>query len=174
MSRTMTDDDVLADAWLAEPRRRSRWRRVLLVSLASSLVFLGGVEVQKQFGTAPASAARAGGFGAGMPAGFPAGGPGGFGGGTGSSTDAATGGSTGSTTGSPDAAAVIGTLVAIDGDVWTVEDLGGTRHEITVTSARVNREERIDVAAVEVGATVDITGAEKKNGSLSASSVTVR
>lgn len=171
MSRTMTDDDVLADAWLAEPRRRSRWRRVLLVSLASSLVFLGGVEVQKQFGTAPASAAPAGGFGSGRPEGFPAGGLGGFGGGAGSSPGAATGG----TTGSPDAAsAVIGTVVAIDGDVWTVEDLGGTRHQITVTSARVNREERIDAAAVEVGATVDITGAEKKNGSLTASVVTVR
>lgn len=157
MSRTL-NDDVLADAWLAEPRTRSKWRRVLLVSLALSVVFLGGVEVQKQFGTEPAAAGRAGGQ-ANRAGGFAGGGPGAAGAGAGTA-DSAT--------------AVIGTVVAIDGDVWTVEDLGGTEHKITVASARVNREERIEAAAVEVGATVDITGAEDEDGELTASAVTVR
>lgn len=164
---TDNDTDLLDDAWLAEPRQRSKWRRVLALSLAASVVFLAGIEVQKEYGTQSAAAGRTGALTAGRPSGLP-----GARSGAGAGTGAAAGTADSSTADS--STAVIGTVVAINGDVWTVEDLGGTKHRITVSSARVDREEQIDATAVELGDTVDITGAEDQGGDLTASAVTVR
>jgi hypothetical protein len=158
------------DAWLAEPVRRSRWRLVLAAALAASLVFLAGVEVQKAFGTSTASAASApaGGFPSGMPSGLPSGmaAPGGA-----TSTDDGAGSSSSSE--ATTQTEVIGTVVARHGDVWVVEDLGGTRHRITVSDeTRIVRESSLSASDVRTGATVDITTTSDDAGS--AATVTVR
>ncbi len=158
------------DAWLAEPVRRSRWRLMLVLALAASLVFLAGVEVQKAFGTSSggtSAASPAGGFPSGMPSGLPSGmaAPGGA-----TSTDD---GSGSSSSGATTQTEVIGTVVARHGDVWVVEDLGGTKHRITVSEeTRIVRESSLSASDVRTGATVDITTTSDDAGS--AATVTVR
>jgi hypothetical protein len=139
------------DAWLAEPRRRSRLRSALVVVLLAALVFLGGVEVQQRWGTSTASAAAG-------PSGMPGGGQ--------LPSMARSSGSTSASTGSAAAAtpAVIGTVTAADGDTWTVTDLGGAAHQVTVP----------DGLEVPSGTTVSITGEADDQGVVAATAVTVR
>jgi hypothetical protein len=155
--------DLLDEEWLAAPTRRSRLRGVLVVLLAAALVFLAGVEVQRHFGaTSSSDSAVAGAFpGGGLPTGFPAaGGP------QGNQPD--TSASSGSS-GSGDDAAVIGTVESVKGDVWTIKDLGGTLHEVTVSSTvRIVRETSVDPAEVETGATVDVAGTTGDDGRVTA------
>lgn len=148
------------DEWLAAPARRSRWRSVLVLTLAASLVFLAGVEVQKRFGTASGGSSALAGAPAGFPSGMPAGGlPSGM----------AAPGSDAS--GDPGAGAetrteVIGTVIAKHGDVWVVKDLGGTKHRITVTEdTRFVRQSSLSASDVGAGATVDITTTSDDAGS---------
>jgi hypothetical protein len=162
--------DLLDEEWLAAPTRRSRLRGVLVVLLAASLVFLAGVEVQRRFGDTSASspsaatgAFPAGGPGGGLPSGFPDSGAGG--------TQPDTSGSSGT----GDEAAVIGTVESVKGEVWTIKDLGGKLHEVTVTSTvRIVRESSVDAADVETGATVDIAGTTGDDGEVTATSITLR
>ena len=168
------------EEWLAAPRRRSRWRLGLLLALAASLVFLGGVEVQKRFGSAAGSTAAAGGPtqggfpSGGFPSGMPSGGPSGAAGGTAPSGDGASSGAGGTTA----ATQVIGTVVSKRGQVWVVKDLGGTRHRITVTDdTRIVRESELSAGDVTPGTTVDITLATDSGGGSggdTASAVTAR
>ena len=44
---TTQSESMLEDAWLAEPRKRSRLRIGLVLVLAAALVFFAGVQVQK-------------------------------------------------------------------------------------------------------------------------------
>ncbi|MFN8193521.1 MAG: hypothetical protein U0R80_04465 [Nocardioidaceae bacterium] len=171
-----TVDDKLGDGtwdeeWLAAPRRRSRTRPVLVLALGASLVFLAGVEVQRHFGTAAASASASA-FPAGaMPSGGP---PSGM---AMPSGAAATSGGQPSDAPATDTTAgaageVIGTVVAKHGSVWVVQDLGGTRHRVTVTGdTALVREQPLAAAEVRRGATVDIT---LGSDGASADSVTVR
>lgn len=160
--------DLLDEEWLATPTRRSRLRGVLVVLLAASLVFLAGVEVQRQFGASSSDdSATTGAFpGGGLPTGFPAGGlPG---------TQPDTSGSTGSS-GATDAAAVIGTVESVDGDVWTIKDLGGTLHKVTVSSTvRIVRETTVAASDVATGTTVDIAGTTGDDGKVTATTITLR
>lgn len=168
------EEDAFDEEWVSTTRRRSRWRLVLVVSLALALTFLGGVLVQKQFG-AESTTAAASGFPSGLPTGgFPGGAiPGGTGD-TGSGAGAPDGGG-GQTGGADTTAAVIGTVVSIDGDVWTVKDLGGTEHQITVpATASVTKEQKIAASDVAVGTTVDVSGTTADSGELTASQITVR
>jgi hypothetical protein len=162
------DEAVLADAWLATPPSRSRLRSVLLGLLAASLVFLGGVLTQKYLGTTPATSAT------GEPGQLPGGAQlpdgvqlpegGAF---PGAATDAAPADGAGDD-------AVIGTVVAVRGDTWVVEDLGGQRHRVRVAAATdVVREAEVAVEDVVEGARVDISGATDR-GLLRAEDVTVR
>ena len=141
---------------------------MLVVLLAAALVFLGGVEVQRHFGATSSSndSAATGAFpGGGLPTGFPAGGP------QGAQPD--TSGSESS--GSADEAAVIGTVESVDGDVWTIKDLGGNVHKVTVPSTvRIVRETSVDPAEVETGATVDIAGTSGDDGQVTATTITLR
>jgi hypothetical protein len=162
-----SSSDLLDEEWLAAPTRRSRLRGVLVVLLAAALVFLGGVEVQRHFGPASSSSdsGATGAFpGGGLPTGLPAaGGP------QGTQSDAS--GSSGST----DEAAVIGTVESVKGEVWTIKDLGGTLHEVTVSSTvRIVRETSVDPAEVETGATVDISGTTGDDGKITAATITLR
>jgi fibronectin-binding autotransporter adhesin len=166
-------DLSLDDAWLAEPSKRSRSRWLLVGLLVAALVFLGGVTVQKQYGGAAASAAGApAGMGAGMGAmrsgsgsaeGFPAMGGGAPGDTTSSSSSSSSAGSGGSAA-ATDTPAVIGTVTAAKGTAWTVTDLGGTAHSVTVPSG----------VRVATGTTVSITGETDSSGAVTATAITIR
>jgi len=171
MTDTTTDHyaDVLDEEWLAAPRRRSRLRSVLTGLLAASLVFLAGVEVQRELGAdSSTSSAAAGGFpdlaggGGQLPPGFPA-----AGGGQDTQPDSSGAGD--------EETAVIGTVESVKGQVWTIRDLGGTVHEVTVSdSVRIVRESDVDPAEVATGATVDIAGTTGESGDVTATTITVR
>jgi len=162
-------DDALDDEWVSTTRRRSVWRLVLCGALVLAVTFLGGVLVQKEYGAESSDAAASGLPGGGaLPEGFPGGGalPGG-------APEAGAGG--GQTGGTDTTSAVIGTVVSIDGDVWTVKDLGGTEHKVTVPStASVTKEQKIAAADVAVGTTVDISGTAGESDELTAAQITVR
>lgn len=173
------DDPLLDEEWLAAPAKRSRGRLILVALLAASVCFLGGAFTQKHYG---ASTTAAAGGAAGLPDGFPGGGqgfPGGAGGFPGGGTSDNQGqDSQSGTSGSGDAAsateAVIGNVVAIDGDTWTVEDLGGKRHQITVTDdTTITREQTLTGDQVAEGDTVNITGTSTGN-KLAADQITLR
>jgi hypothetical protein len=171
MTSTVSDEQILDEEWLAAPRSRSRLRLVLAVLLAASLCFLGGALVQKHLGPDP-SAAAAG------PTGFPGGGtlPGGGQGfpGAGELPGAGSTAIPDGTDDDEDAAAVVGTVVSIDGDVWTVEDLGGTEHKVRVTDdSDVVRETDLTADQVAVGDRVDISGTNT-DGQLTAADITLR
>jgi hypothetical protein len=165
--------DLLDEEWLSATPHRSRPRLVLLGALVLASTFLGGVEVQRHFGASEAAGASAGGLPAGLPSGFPAGGfPGGAAPG-GTPTGSGEGG--GSDTGSSASSQVIGTLVAVRGDTWTVKDLGGTKHTITVDgTTRIVREQAVDPADVSTGTTVDVAGETGDTGDLTATTITIR
>lgn len=181
MTRDALTDPVLDEEWLATPKRRSRTRLVLVGLLAASVCFLGGALAQRHFGST--SAATSGlGPSAGLPSGMPSGFPGGSGGfpGAGQSgaaaSEEATGGSgaAGGSGAGGGADAVIGAVVRIRGGTWIVEDLGGKRHVITVSSAtEVVRERRLTTEQVKTGQTVNITGTPS-GGRLAADHVTLR
>jgi len=162
--------DLLDEEWLTAPTRRSRVRGVLMVLLAASLVFLAGVEVQRHFGvtsssssSAPSGALPGGLPGGGLPSGFPSAGAGG--------TQPNTSGSSSTA----DQAAVIGTVESVQGEVWTIKDLGGKVHKVTVSSTvRIVRETSVAAADVETGATVDIAGTTGSDGSVTATTITLR
>jgi Domain of unknown function (DUF5666) len=169
MTTSVSDDTMLDEAWLAAPRHRSRLRIGLATLLAASVCFLGGALVQKHFG-AESSATSTGPGGlptgaGGFPEGFPGAGQG-IPGGTGDTSG----------TGAPEKNrdAVVGTVVSIDGDVWTVEDLGGERHEVRVTDdSDLVRETSLTPDQVAVGDLVDISGTTA-DGQLTAEDVTLR
>ena len=165
-AQTEPETELLDEEWLSAPTRRSRLRGVLVVSLTAALVFLGGVEVQRRFGATPSGTDSAAGpslpGGGVLPTGLAGGGP------QGTQPDAS--GSTGT-----DEAAVIGTLQSVKGDVWTIKDLGGTLHEVTVSGAvRIVRETGVEASEVETGATVDISGTTGDDGEVTATSITLR
>ena len=155
-SATVVDDPVLDEEWLAAPRRRSRLRLGLAVALGAAVCFLGGVLVQQQLGTTTSSGA-AGGLPAGLGGSAPEGFPGGSlpdAGGAVPSTDQGAGEADGD-----DSTAVIGTVVAVHGDTWVVEDLGGHRHRVRLADQTyVVRETDADPGDVHVGDDVDISG----------------
>lgn len=175
------DDPLLDEEWLAAPQRRSRLRTLLVLLLGASLLFLAGTQAQRQFGPS-SSAGTATAFsppGGAAPSGFPGGArPGGAGtgsgdSGTGASAGAGAGAGTGDV-GSTSTSALIGTVVSIKGDRWTVKDLGGKTHVVRVpTGTQVVRETPVAANKVARGATVDISGSTT-GGSLSASAITVR
>ena len=174
MTSTVNDETFLDEEWLAAPRRRSRLRVALAALLAASVCFLGGTLVQKHFGTSAAATPGPGGPPEGLTGGFPGGQEGFPGVGQLPGAGQPPGGSdTGAGT-AQDRDAVVGTVVGIDGDVWTVEDLGGTEHRIRVTDdSDVVRETPLSADQVAVGDGVDISGTTA-DGELTAEDVTLR
>jgi hypothetical protein len=158
--------EMLDAEWLVGPARRSRGRMALVAALTVLLVFLGGVEVQKRWGSA-SSGASAGGFPSGTfarPQGATSGGaPTQLGAAIGSTAVGGTS-TTGATT-----PAVIGTVTRIRAHTWTVKDLGGTSHVVKVTdtttvtrpvkdlTAPVRSDAQVVVQGTTHGATVTAT-----------------
>lgn len=163
MTHTALDDAMLDQEWLAAPTKRSRIRTILISVLAASVCFLGGAQVQKHFGADDSNSAN--GFAA--PSGLPQSFSGSFPNGQSGTTPQGSG--TESDTGS-----VIGKVVAIHGDTWTVKDLGGNRHTVTVgKDATVVRQSTVSSNSVKVGASVDISGTTS-GSRLRADQVTLR
>jgi hypothetical protein len=163
MTRTAPENDVLDVAWLAAPSHRSRFRIGLLVVLALLLVFLGGVQVQKRWGSTDSSAT------AGRPTGgsFPAGGFSGFGPTSGNATAQ-------TRTGSATTPALIGKLTGIHGRTWTVQDLGGTTHTVRVTgTTTLTRSLTRATGPIRTGSSVTVQGTTHGK-TVSATAVTIR
>lgn len=177
---TLDDDGLLDEEWLAAPQGRSRLRTILVLLLGASLLFLAGAQVQRHFGPTPSSssgpaAAFVAPGGGGVPAGFPGGAvPGGDGADSGNAGPGAASTGAGTGAGSAASSSIIGTVVSIKGDRWTVKDLGGKTHVVRVpTTTQVVREAPLPTRKVARGDTVDISGSNS-GGSLNASSITVR
>ncbi len=171
------DDQVLDEEWLAAPTKRSRGRLILIGLLAAAVCFLGGAFTQKHYGPSTTAATAAPGGTAGLPGGFPGGGqgfPGGAGGFPGAGTQSDQQGAAGGGDQPTGTEAVIGHVVQINGNTWTVEDLGGKRHQITITDdTLVTREETLTADQVAQGDTVSITGTTSGD-KVSADQITLR
>ena len=160
----------LDDPWLAEPPKRSKLRLVLVILLTAAVVFYGGVETQKRYGTASSGAAT------GLPTGFtpPDGanlpGNGQFpGGGTGDDSTGDQG------TGTSDTSSVIGTVVSLEGDRLVVKDFGGKRHTIVLGSdLKVVLEKTGSAEDVTRGSSVQVDGQADAQGQVTATTITVR
>ena len=154
----------LDDPWLAEPPKRSKLRLVLVILLAAAVVFYGGVEMQKRYGTGSSAAAT------GLPTRFtPPDGAGQLpGGATGDDSTDDQG------TGSSDSSSVIGTVVSLKGNRLVVRDFGGTKHTIVLGSdVRVVLETTGSAEDVKRGSTVQVDGQADDEGQVTATTITV-
>jgi hypothetical protein len=159
---TTQSESMLEDAWLAEPRKRSRLRIGLVLLLAAALVFFAGVQVQKTYGAGTGSAAatgpQAGGFTPPSGAVFPGG----------AATDQSTGQNAGSTS-------VIGTVVSLKGTTLKVEDFGGKTHTISLGDrVRIVVEKQGRTSDVRAGSTVQVAGRTDAQGAVTATTITIR
>ena len=183
------DDDDL-DLLAEVNRKPSRTTAVLLIGILTTLTFIGGVVVQKQYGGTAASgtpAAAAGGFGAraggnanfagggGFPGGGAAGGaaPGGAAGGT-AAGGTAGGGTTGRTTAAT-APVVVGTVTKLSGNSLTVKNLGGKSVKVNVKEgATITLVAGKTLTTLKSGATVSVVGTTGTDGTVTATAITVR
>jgi Domain of unknown function (DUF5666) len=168
--------DELDEEFAPQPRRKlGRLTVVLAAVLVAGLGVVGGVELQKHYGTSSSSTAS--GFpGAAGRAGLTGGGEGGggfagFGGtGAGSGTGGATSTSTGSTANVP---AVIGSIVSISGQTMVVKNLGGKQITVHLTDTTTITKSYA-TAALAAGQTVSVSGSTGADSSVTATSVTVQ
>ena len=162
-AESMQAESMLGDAWLAEPRKRSRLRTALVLLLAAALVFFAGVQVQKTYGAADTGSAaatgpQAGGFTPPSGAAFPGGG----------ATDQSTGQDAGSTS-------VIGTVVSLRGTTLKVKDFGGKTHTISLgDQVRIVVEKQGRTSDVKAGSTVQVAGQTDARGGVTATTITIR
>jgi hypothetical protein len=158
------DDNLAAELAARQPRRLTS-RSTLLLGGAVLIVggFLGGVLVQKNFGTTTPNAANGAALGANARGG--AGGFGGFGGGTGQNpgvgTTPAAGNSTTGTVKFVDGTTVY--LTTADGQVITVKTSGSTT---------VRTQQAATLKDLLTGATVTVQGTADANGVITATQVT--
>jgi hypothetical protein len=184
---------------LAEVNHRPERSTVLLIAgIVVALAFVGGVAVQKHLGGATAATGpgaalgfsgppggnlgRAGGFGA-------AGGPGGLGGaqaggpaaggGTAAGGGAAVGGGSaaagGGVAGGGGTPVVVGTVTKLSGSTLTVKNLGGKSVNVKVPSgATITLVAGKRLTTLKRGVTVSVAGKSAADGTVTATSVTVR
>jgi hypothetical protein len=186
----VADDDDLD--LLAEVNHRPSRTTVLLVAgILAAVAFVGGAVVQKHYGTTSnggQAGAAAGGFAArtrtgtggyGSFSGFPggaAGAPGGAaaapgGAGTGAGGTAA-GGTSGAATAVP---VVVGTVTKLSGSSLTVKNLGGKSVKVTVPSgATITLVAGKSLTMLKTGATVSVAGTTAADGTVTATSITIR
>lgn len=157
-------DGLAAELAAAAPRRW--WNRGTLVLGVIALVlagFLGGLQVQKHFGAAPASSAQNG-----RPTGF----PGGFGGpGRGGLPSGAPDGAP--ATGGTAAAGTNGTVKLVDGTTIYVQTPDGS--VVTVKTGKdtaVRTATQGTVKDVKAGDSVSVQGAADASGTVTATTVT--
>lgn len=158
------DDDLFDDSFQA-PRRTNRLTVVLLVALLVVAGFAGGVLAQKHHDVALAAAA----------AGIPrrAGGQGGGGrGGDGSTTAPGAGRGSGGDAAAAGAPVVVGTVRTVDTDSVEVTDASGAVVRVLVPqTATVTT---LGLGGLTVDTPVSVAGTKGADGSVEATSVTVR
>lgn len=148
------------DEFAESPRRRGPGllTTLLLVALVAAAGFTAGVVAQKQ----TADSAAAGGLppflqGGALPPGLTP--PGG-------------GGGTATTANTP---ALVGTVVAVDGDTVTVQDLGGNQFQVLTTpDTTVTLSSPITTDTLANGQNVQVRGTKKSDGTVDATAITAR
>jgi hypothetical protein len=163
-------DSLAGELAAAAPRRW--WNRGTLVLGVVALLlagFLGGIQVQKHYGTTNATAGRAGagaaGGGTGRFAGGQAGYPG-FGG-------AGRGGATAAPAPAAGAAGTTGTVKLVDGTTLYVQTADGTVVTVrTSGNTAVRSAAKSSLKALKAGQAVTVAGAADAEGTVTATSVT--
>jgi len=176
------DDDL--DLLAEVNHRPSRATIVLIAGIIAALAFLGGSVVQKKYGATSTS-----GQAAGLPSGFgarAAGGYGNFGGGFpgapaggtaagGAAAGGAAGGTTGGTTTAAATPVAVGTVTKISGSSLTLKNLGGKTVKVTIPEgASITLVAGKKLTTLKAGVTVSVAGKVATDGSVTATSVTVR
>jgi uncharacterized protein DUF5666 len=178
------DDDL--DLLAEVNHRPGRATGLLIAAIVVALAFIGGVAVQKQFATGTAAVGpgagfagrpggnaggyggfgMAGGPGGAQPGGAAAGGPAAGGAGAGGGGAAAAGGAT---------PVVVGTVTMLSGSTLTVKNLGGKSVTVKVPSgATITLVAGKRLTTLKRGATVSVAGKAAADGTVTATSVTVR
>jgi hypothetical protein len=159
------DDDFVAEILTRRKRRLPILTAILVLAVAAGGAFIAGAEVQKHYGKSSSAASsgtgaasalsafasrfRAGGAGTGTGRGF-------FGGGGGAGAGTA------------------GTVTLIKGSTLYVTNTTGTTVLVhTSPSSRVTRTVSGTVEAIHPGDTVTVTGAQAKNGSYTATAISI-
>ena len=163
------NDDLADELAAAAPRRW--WNRGTLVLGVVALLlagFLGGIQVQKHFGTTNATAGRAG-------AGAPGGGTGRFAGGQGGYPGFGGAGRVGSTAAPTPAAGTTGTVKLVDGTTLYVQTADGTVVTVrTSGNTAVRSAAKASLKSLKAGQTVTVAGAADAEGTVTATSVTAQ
>jgi len=158
-------DDDFDELELPAPRRINKVTAALSVGLLLVGAFIGGIYVQKNHGSTPASAAGANPFPGGGT--FP-----GFGGAR--PSDAGNGASTGTTTAAA-GPVVVGQVVSGSGTTVTVRNFGGKLITVSVPEGTsITSATSVPLSAVKPGTTVSVVGTSAANGKVTATAVTTR
>jgi hypothetical protein len=186
VSNQPSGDDEEFEALMARHRRPGRLTIALAVAVVAALTFVGGVMVQKHYGSsATATGLDASGFPAGMPAalraaaGPGAGGFGDFAGGPASAGgEPGTGGqaSSGTQAGAAASPSVVGTVLKISGNTVTVRNFAGKNVMVRVPKAATITVPAGSTlgGALRRSATVSVVGtASSDGGTVTATSITV-
>jgi hypothetical protein len=170
--------DDLEDEFAPQPRRKLGKLTLLLVAvLVAGLGVIGGVELQKHYGTTNSTTASGfpglGGRGVtGGTGGFPGGGAWPGAAGNGSTGAAGSGGSTG-TSSTATTPAVIGQISSISGQTMVVKNLGGKEITVHLTNTTTITKS-FSVADLAAGQTVTVAGTTGTDSTITATSVTVQ
>lgn len=159
-------DDALLTQIIARRRRRTPLVTLALAAaLTAAVAFIGGVEIQKHYGTSSAASSGNSNFAA-LASRFTAG-------------RGATAGTNRTGTGAAGffggggAGAVIGTVTLIKGDDIYVTDTSGTTTIVHAKSASVTKSVTGSLKSISPGETVTVVGTQGSNGSTTARSITV-
>ncbi len=151
------DDYHTEPLTLPQHRRLPRLTLVLAGAVLGALLFLGGIEAQRHFGSGAATSGAAASASAGRFAGRTGGGAfRGFGG-----TGAAASGIT------------AGTVTAIKGKTLYVTDAGGNVVKVSTSAAAVTKTVTANAKAIDPGDSVLVTGTTGANGIVAARSISI-
>jgi hypothetical protein len=165
------DLDLLAES----NRRPGKLTITLAAGILVAAAFVGGVLVQKHYGTAatPAASSRfnrqLAGFGGGAGGG---GGGGGFGGYGNLGAGGATGGGAAAAADTP---AVVGQVVKVSGTTVTVKNFAGKTFTVKVPAGTtISLSSSLSLTGLKAGTSVSVVGKTAADGSITASAVTAR
>ncbi len=145
----------------ARSSRRTRSIRLLLIGgIVAGVAFTAGVTVEKRTGDASTNAFPPGlGAGGALPAGL----------------SSLLGGGAGAGAAPASSAAVVGTVIAVDADVITVEDLGGNRYQIqTSPTTTITATRPLTSDELVPGQSVSVTGTKHTDSTVDATAITAR
>ncbi|WP_285616490.1 DUF5666 domain-containing protein [Kineosporia sp. NBRC 101677] len=167
------DLDLLAE----NGRKVTRLTVFLMAAVLAALAFVGGVVVQKQFGTSGGASAMggmpsgmAGGMGGSMPGGGYGGG--GFGGAAagGANSQQRTGGGAESASATP---VVVGTVTKVSGRTLTVKNFAGKSVTVKVPAGTtVSDSSDSALSGLAKGVSVSVVGEKASDGTVTATSIT--